>query len=102
MHALALRYRLRDNSPDTLRLVCEALAAELAGASGLLGLSWLASDRADRVTSIATFADNAACKRFADGPSLERLRADPRVATIAVTLQPVAEQMRPGEQRASA
>lgn len=101
MHALALGYRLRDSSPETLRLVSEALAAELAGASGLLGLSWLASDRADRVTSIVTFADSAACKRFAEGPSLERLRADPRVAAITVSLHPVAA-AHASEQRASA
>jgi hypothetical protein len=102
MHALALRYRLRDTSPDTLRLVGEGLAAELAGASGLCGLTWLASDRPDRVTSIATFADSDACQRFADGPSLERLRADPRVAAIGVTFHAVPAPTRENEQRASA
>lgn len=85
MHALVLHYRLRDSAPDTPRAIGEALAAELAGASELVALCWLAGERPDQITGVVTFGERAACERFAQGPSLARLRADPHVAAISVS-----------------
>src|SRR5579883_2175612 len=90
MYAVILRIRLRDASPDSLRAAGEALAAELAGATGLVAVTWLADERPDRFTHVATFSGRAACERFVQGPSIERLRADLRVAEVAVSTHPAA------------
>lgn len=89
MYALALRYRLREASPDSYQALNDAVAADVAASAELLSASWLTDGTPGRYCNVYLFQSRIACERFRNGPVVAQFEAHTNVLELAATTYPL-------------
>jgi len=69
-------------SPSAILAGAGESARAIASVAGLIWKVWLVDEAAGELGGVYLFASRAQAQAYVDGPILERLRSDPRVARV--------------------
>lgn len=82
--SLQIQFDLR--SPAEYREIADHVAGAIAGVPGLLWKIWILDEERSRGGGVYLFEDRAAAMAYLEGPIVARLRGNPAVSGVEVTL----------------